>query len=1026
MVYPSGVTSTVGRSGSLWDDALSGVTGFVGDQFRLLGGWLAKILSSIAQLPLHVGVMTTEIACSGLGKLDDLTSLDDVSGPAPPVLVDEEGRLRVNAATSSKREGSQRCHRISSPVVSTCERDTDMIVQGECTRLPELRLNVRAAEFIRPPENETYMVDGVEVDVDDGVPYREYQLLVPPDSYFQEHGERDFVAVVNAVAEGFAPPMFDPVADLSAEDPPRLTNRNRGLTRAYVDWDFRWDVVSPDVYDRIDGFAVFLHPDQKSVPYVVPEQGFDFYLPKWVFAQVEVLGGDVLSSHHQVDEFSVGGLTYYPTSSDPRGPWESAKGSSSLVHLETDESNPSIEVVGSAKITGYYHLFNNMIGNMPLAPGFTHGFRVAAYVGEPGDPSFKLGPLSDMLILSGDDVACDNITEPEALVEEIGRLYDCPGSSPVILGYTDDEFRPGLLALTGTDMCDDIFSSTPAGFTWDNPVVKLVWNLSWIIAGALLFTLLVWQGLRMTYDIWLDPQPAIGFRELVPRFFLALLLAWGSLFLCRAVLVVASDLTCFVAQFTGMSMWGAVGVTFGYLMDGFMAWYQDMMSSILGATVVFLLGHAFLMLGGGLIVLLVMLYLFYLFVKVFLGMLLRIALLAVLIALAPVAFAFFASDATSHWTKKWLGMFLGATFQQVLVLVVIYIGVSMIGDYLSRGTDVSLVDLVVGMILTFITLSLAAAVPDIVNPGAKGIFSGFTQMAGMAMAAGMVVASAGVGAVMGGAAAATSAARGAGGAGGGPAAPPDAGGPAAPPDAGGRPAGGPAGSPGLISSVNRSSMGPGMVQLSGTPLQGQTSGQSQSVSGQPAGQPVVGQPGGQPVAGQPAGQPATGQPVAGQPAGQPATGQPVAGQPAGQPATGQPAAGQPGGQPAAGEPATQPVVGQPVVGQPAAGEPATGEPGGGRSGAGQPAAGGALGFLGQVARGVGRGWTGGARWGAGMNTRASNLAQGRSFYRHSSRGDDAADQLHRLRQEQSEERGEMMSYYRRIANALDPEGSGGS
>ena len=351
-----------------------------------------------------------------------------------------------------------------------------------------------------------------------------------------------------------------------------------------------------------------------------------------------------------------------------------------------------------------------------------------------------------------------------------------------------------------------------------------------------------------------------------------------------------------------------------------------------------------------------------------------------MIALAPVAFAFFASDATSHWTKKWLGMFLGATFQQVLVLVVIYIGVSMIGDYLSRGTDVSLVDLVVGMILTFITLSLAAAVPDIVNPGAKGIFSGFTQMAGMAMAAGMVVASAGVGAVMGGVGAATAASRGAGGAGAPPSTPPDAGGPATPPDAGG----GPSGSPGLISSVNRSSMGPGTVQLSGTPLQaGQTSGQSQSVSGQPD----IGQPGGQQPGGQPAGQ-----------------------QPGGQPA----------GQPA-GEPATQPVVGQPVVGQSAAGRPAAGRPG-----AGQPAAGGALGFLGQVARGVGRGWTSGARWGAGMNTRASNLAEGRSFYRHSSRSDDAADQLQRLRREQSEERGEMTSYYRRIANALDPEGSGGS
>ena len=336
MVYPSGVTSTVGRSGSLWDDALSGVTDFVGEQFRLLGGWLAKILSSIAQLPLHVGVKTTELACSGLGKLDDLTSLDNVSGPAPPVLIDEEGRLRVNAATSSKREGSKRCHRISSPVVSTCERDTDMIVQGECTRLPELRLSVRAAEFIRPPNDPVG-----EEDREYGVPYREYQLLVPPNSYFQEHGERDFVGVVNAVAKDLPSPMFHPVADLSVDPPEKLTNRNRGLTRAYVDWDFRWDVVSPDVYDRIDGFAVFLHPDQKSVPYVVPEQGFDFYLPKWVFLFVEDDEEDI-RSYHQVDEFSVGGLEYYPSSSDPHGgvSWESVKGSNSLVHLNADEYSP--------------------------------------------------------------------------------------------------------------------------------------------------------------------------------------------------------------------------------------------------------------------------------------------------------------------------------------------------------------------------------------------------------------------------------------------------------------------------------------------------------------------------------------------------------------------------------------------------------------------------------------------------------------------------------------------------------------
>ena len=82
----------------------------------------------------------------------------------------------------------------------------------------------------------------------------------------------------------------------------------------------------------------------------------------------------------------------------------------------------------------------------------------------------------------------------------------------------------------------------------------------------------------MTYDVWLDPQPSVGFRELVPRFLLAAALAASSLIICRMVLVAASDLTCFVAQSTHMSMWGVVDSTFGALTGGFTSWYQGVMA----------------------------------------------------------------------------------------------------------------------------------------------------------------------------------------------------------------------------------------------------------------------------------------------------------------------------------------------------------------------------------------------------------------------------------------------------------------
>ena len=72
-------------------------------------------------------------------------------------------------------------------------------------------------------------------------------------------------------------------------------------------------------------------------------------------------------------------------------------------------------------------------------------------------------------------------------------------------------------------------------------------------------------------------------------------------------------------------------------------------------------------------------------------MLLRLALLAMLYAVSPMPFAMYASESTAHWTKTWVGMFLGVTFQQVVTLALI--------------------------------LGLADKAPDLVNPAGRGLFS---------------------------------------------------------------------------------------------------------------------------------------------------------------------------------------------------------------------------------------------------------------------------------------------------------------
>ena len=123
---------------------------------------------------------------------------------------------------------------------------------------------------------------------------------------------------------------------LFSQPPDVPTARNVGLTRAFLDWEVRWDNVSSDIHEVIDGFMVFVYPDQKSSEVLVPEGGFGFVLPKFVQVKIGNQPGRDYK-HSRVDGFSVGGLGYYPNSSS-----RAKIGSDSLVsdkvwYLSTDK-----------------------------------------------------------------------------------------------------------------------------------------------------------------------------------------------------------------------------------------------------------------------------------------------------------------------------------------------------------------------------------------------------------------------------------------------------------------------------------------------------------------------------------------------------------------------------------------------------------------------------------------------------------------------------------------------------------------
>ena len=900
LVSPSGFDPVIDEDAGFFAWATDNVVKGIGKGIKVAAGWLGGLLRGVIHFPGWGVKQGGALACGGLSKMDELTS--SAARDARASQVDVDGVVVVNAATRSKKEGFEDCERVSAPVVPTCESSTDVIFQGRCVQLPRLKLGVERAEYL---------------DLTEVVPYRRW-----------ERGFAGFGDYIHAPEDGKrgVPDIFYESVGVEPED---RNPKNVGLTRVTLDWEYLGGNESPGLDDQVRGQVVYVWPDPKSSD--LPENGFyKFVLPEWINKFKAAADPHDEYYHYRVDGFTVGDLDHQAGFPVPPNP-ESC--SNALVYLAGRGCGLSVN--GSVYMQEQYKDFVLAVGALPLAPGFSHKFAVAPYVGEPGMPTYRQGPVSETVTLDGNNAAC--LTGLTGTIPvRVEEIYGCDAVAG--RGNVEAGFRVGLLGLTGTSICYDIFSSTPPGFTWDNPVVKRVWALTWIIAGGVLFALLVWQGLKMTYDIWIEPQATFGFRELVPRFLLAVALAAGSLYIAQFVLVLASDITCFVAQTTGMTMWGMIGGTFGVLFDAFLGWHTAFLEDIESMHLSELLKGVFFALALTLVLAVFVLGILLLFLKVGLGMLMRIALLAVLIALAPLAFAFYASETTSHWTRKWVAMFLGATFQQVFVLIVVYIGGNLAGTYMAEGQESGMGEMVIGLLLAFLTLALADKVPSIINPSGQGLFQSMGQLGNMAIAGTVMAASVGIGAVSGPLA------------------------PAVPRAA--RAMGGMMGRMGQTSGTESSDGGGGEgggpgglgVRLGGGPGGGRGSG-----GGVGGGQALAG------LAGTTfAGVGASA--AAGASAGGGAVGGPAGGAPSG----GSPEGGMPGG-------------GIPGGGMPGGGEPGGG---GGRSVAGM---GGRLGRAAawlpqQILQGARAGY----RRGGGANTRLADVASGNFLYRHGSRGDDAA------------------------------------
>ena len=241
----------------------------------------------------------------------------------------------------------------------------------------------------------------------------------------------------------------------------------------------------------------------------------------------------------------------------------------------------------------------------------------------------------------------------------------------------------------------DIFTGTPAGLTYDHEIVRQAWMAVWVVTSGALVVIVAWMGLSLIVGDHVGRAQA-GWRELVPRLALGLTAAAASLWWCALVIDVADAVSGFIAA--------ELGVTAGDML-------RTTLRTLLTAVQVGSVGMALV---------LALIYLVYAFFVLYLvvQMVLRLALIDILLALAPIALGLWILPHTAGWGRHWLRLFMTTVFQQAVQLVALALGIGFLNEYAAIGGADGGQDLVWKLLMSLAFIYLATRVPSLLgNPG---------------------------------------------------------------------------------------------------------------------------------------------------------------------------------------------------------------------------------------------------------------------------------------------------------------------
>ncbi len=289
----------------------------------------------------------------------------------------------------------------------------------------------------------------------------------------------------------------------------------------------------------------------------------------------------------------------------------------------------------------------------------------------------------------------------------------------------------------------DIITGTPADLTYGHLLVQEAWLAVWVVTSAALAFIIGWIGLALITQEPLGARQA-GWRELIPRLVLGVVAAAASLWWCALVIDVAHAVSGFIAV--------TLDVTPSDLLR---APVETLLTAVEGGSV-------------GLALLLALIYLIYAFFCIYLlvQMVLRLALIDLLLVLAPAAMGLWILPHSSGWSRHWLRLFVTTVFQQAVQLIALALGIGFLSELAPIGVFEPTRDLIWKLLMSLAFIYLATRVPSML--GNSSPFDAWLQTLwfGLSLPATMVRSVASVAAIGAGGGAAASKALSSGGAGG--------------------------------------------------------------------------------------------------------------------------------------------------------------------------------------------------------------------------------------------------------------------